>query len=160
MNSYNDYLNSVYSQKSIEDVFTVTAPQIAGAIAAIFGLNSGLEWSANRRKEQKNKVELHDKVMSSTEKCLLFLKGSDSNIGYDLYLTDKQLIMTSGNKNFAVFYRDLEYIRLHQSLFGSNLTFKSTITGWRQLAPNKAQLKQLSLVLPTIAALNGKLEIK
>lgn len=144
--------------------------------------------------------------MSTTiEKNLLFLRGSDSNMGCDLYFTDKRLAIVFSNKktffappavlgfidgyeagkkmmktktinpdsqssnvsidflmgqnknNRAVAYEDLEYIRIHQARFGSNLTLKSAITGWRQFTPNEFQLKQLSLVLPTIATLNVKL---
>jgi len=69
-------------------------------------------------------------------------------------------LLGQNKNNRAVAYEDLEYIRIHQARFGSNLTLKSAITGWRQFAPNEFQLKQLSLVLPTIATLNGKLEIK
>ena len=69
-------------------------------------------------------------------------------------------LLQQNKNNRAVNYEDLEYIRLHQSRFGGNLTFKSEVTGWRQLTPNKDQMKQLFLVLPTIVALNGKLEIK
>ena len=41
--------------------------------------------------------------MSTTiEGTLLFLRGSDSNMGYDLYFTDKRLVMVFSDRKKAI----------------------------------------------------------
>jgi hypothetical protein len=159
LNSYSTYLSNSWSEDPLTDSILASLPKIGGLIGAIIAINQGLKWGEGRRKNiQQEEPALDGKY----EKSLLSLQGSEGKMDYDLYFTEKSLVMVSQNNqknNRTVNYEDLKFIHVRRGS-GGNLSFESTIIGWRILWLNKAQLEQLSAVLPTIPALGGKLEIK
>ena len=68
-------------------------------------------------------------------------------------------LLAKDPKSYAVPYEELDWICLNKSRFGSNLTFRANKIGWKQLKLNKAQVEQLSCVLPSIVALSGKFKV-
>ena len=67
-------------------------------------------------------------------------------------------LLQKDRSSYAVPYKEMDWLCLNRSRFGGNLTFR-TKKVWKILKLNKEQVEQLSLLLPTIAALNGKFKI-
>lgn len=67
-------------------------------------------------------------------------------------------LLEKDKSSYAINYYDLDWVCLNTSFFGSNLNIRGR-KFWKIIKLNKEQFKQLSRILPRIAALKGKLEI-